>query len=447
MSHKNIVSTSCGPVKGLKQKSCFGDEYYSFQKIPYAAPPIGSLRFRDPQPPEPWKEPLDGTSEGPVAYSFNNYVYSVVGNENCLHLNIFTKNVSCNTGSDWALFAVSNFLLFQLHSKSPAAVMVWIHGGAFVRGSGSAQIYGPDFLLQKHVVLVTFNYRLGALGFLSLKDPALRVPGNAGLRDQLMAIKWVKENVANFGGDPNNITLFGESAGAASVHYHMNNEHSRGLFHKAILMSGCIYNNWALAPDKNWAQRLGAKLGLETDDEAALLAFLQKVEPEQLVLAQEKLLTEEEKLDQTMAATIPMVESYASEQGFIVGDPLKAAKKAWGNEIDILIGGCSNEGLLWFKEVNQKSLEKHASLEHFVPFEIRAAKPADQKSAAESLLNFYFQGKPPSMDHFDEFITVSRRPIEPTFPIFHFFPAPRRLQFLAWLSSRTNCPPQVCQHR
>lgn len=95
MSNKNpVVTTKYGPVKGVKKKAHFGEEYFSFQKIPYAKPPLDELRFRDPVPPEPWKEQLDASNEGPVAYSWNNYVYSVVGNENCLHVNVFTKNVS-----------------------------------------------------------------------------------------------------------------------------------------------------------------------------------------------------------------------------------------------------------------------------------------------------------------------------------------------------------------
>jgi len=210
MSGKNpIVQTSLGPVKGVRQKTCFGDEYFTFHKLPYAKPPIGPLRFLDPQPPDPWKE-LDATTEGPVAYSFNNYVFGVVGNENCLHVNVFSKN---------------------LNHKAMLPVMVYIHGGAFQRGSSSVLMYGPDFLLNgKNLVFVSFNYRLGALGFLQLKDFSLGVPGNAGLKDQLMALKWIKENINAFGGDPNNITLFGESAGAASVHYHMPPKGLKGCF-------------------------------------------------------------------------------------------------------------------------------------------------------------------------------------------------------------------------
>lgn len=286
--------------------------------------------------------------------------------------------------------------------------MIYIHGGAFVRGSSSTLIYGPDYLLQKNIVFASFNYRLGAFGFLSLQDPNLKVPGNAGLKDQNLALKWIKENISHFGGDPNNITLFGESAGAASVHYHMISNQSNKLFNRAILMSGCVYNNWALVPSKNWAMRLAEKLGWNSNErnENKLLEYLQKVEPEKIILAQEKLLTEEEKLDQLMAAFGPSVEPYASENSFITEHPVEMAKKAWGNNISILIGGCSNEGLLWYKEINKTALEKQATLEHFIPLELREKNDNIQK-LAKLLKDFYFNSNNPTMENMNSYISVS----------------------------------------
>lgn len=117
-------------------------------------------------------------------------------------------------------------------------VCVWIHGGGFVTGSSSTVFYGPDLIVEKDVIMVSFNYRLGIFGFLSLKDPKLGIPGNAGLKDQTMALKWIKENISFFGGDPNNITIFGESAGSGSVHYQLISNLSKGLFKKAVAMSG-----------------------------------------------------------------------------------------------------------------------------------------------------------------------------------------------------------------
>lgn len=286
--------------------------------------------------------------------------------------------------------------------------MVYIHGGAFVRGSSSILIYGPDFLLQKDVVFVSFNYRLGAFGFLSLTDPSLKISGNAGLKDQCLALKWIKENVAYFGGDTNNITLFGESAGAASVHFHMTSPQSRGLFNKAILMSGCIYNNWALVPPRDFANRLGHKLELQFNDERDLIEQLRKLAPEKIILAQERLLSDEEKLDQLMSGMGPVVELYKNDESFIADDIVAMSRSAWGNGIDILIGGCSNEGLLWYKEVNDKVLEKHKTLTHFIPLELRENKSDDEQRAMANLLKeFYFNGRDPSMDELDAYITVS----------------------------------------
>lgn len=106
--------------------------------------------------------------------------------------------------------------------------MVWIHGGGFTGGSSKAEIYGPDFLISENVVVVTINYRLGILGFLSLEDPTLGVPGNAGFKDMIMALRWVQKNIEKFNGDPNNVTIFGESAGGASVHFLMISPMAKG---------------------------------------------------------------------------------------------------------------------------------------------------------------------------------------------------------------------------
>ena len=127
---------------------------------------------------------------------------------------------------------------------------------------------------------------------MSLDDPSLEVPGNAGLKDQNMALKWVKNNIHKFGGDPNNITLFGESAGGCSVHHHMIAEKSKGLFHKAIPMSGCALNNWSVIPRLNWAERLATYLGWNgKGGEAGILEFLQGADPVKIVEAQDRLIT------------------------------------------------------------------------------------------------------------------------------------------------------------
>lgn len=184
------VKTEYGPVKGVKKSSALGRDYVNFQGIPYMKAPVGKLRFVDAQPPEPWTEPLDATQEHSSYVCHNFFTNKVLGKEDSPFINVYT------------------------HEVSPPAlkpVVVWIHGGGFMVGSSCTDCYGPDYLLQKDVIVVTFNYRCGVFGFLTLDDPELGVPGNAGLKDQVFALKWVQRNIERFGGDPNNVTLFGES--------------------------------------------------------------------------------------------------------------------------------------------------------------------------------------------------------------------------------------------
>lgn len=184
------VETQYGPVKGVEKTSALGRNYLNFQGIPYMKAPIGKLRFRDAQAPEKWTEPIDVTKEPPCYVRINFEGLVVQGQEDAAIINVYT------------------------HETNPTelkAVLVWIHGGGFVTGSCQTDMCGPDYLLQKDIVVVSFNYRCGVFGFLTLDDPTLGVPGNAGLKDQTFALKWIQKNIKNFGGDPKNITIFGES--------------------------------------------------------------------------------------------------------------------------------------------------------------------------------------------------------------------------------------------
>lgn len=227
--------------------------------------------------------------------------------------------------------------------------MVYIHGGAFTRGSSGTEFYGPDFLLQKDIVLVTFNYRLGAFGFLTLNDPQAEVPGNAGLKDQSLALKWVKENIQFFGGDPNNITLFGESAGAISVHFHMLSKMSKNLFHRAIVQSGTALR--AIVPDNGYALRLARALGWDGKEGNAkdMVEFLRLQDHTKIASVQEKLITPEEFKDRIMFSFGPVVEPYVSKQCLIARDPKDMCRRAWSRSMPILIGGTSDEGLFSYR--------------------------------------------------------------------------------------------------
>ncbi|XP_069682965.1 juvenile hormone esterase-like isoform X2 [Periplaneta americana] len=193
-----VVVTSKGKVRGTTMVSVRSNmTFYGFMGIPYAKPPLGDLRYKAPLPPDPWDGVKDCVTEGSVCpqETFNG---SYFGDEDCLFLNVYTPKIVPHD---------------KTHLKP---VMVWIHGGFFIIGSGNRDESGPDYLIDEGVVLVTINYRLGILGFLNLKTK--EAPGNAGLKDQILALKWVQENIAQFGGDPNRVTIFGQSSGAVCVH-------------------------------------------------------------------------------------------------------------------------------------------------------------------------------------------------------------------------------------
>ena len=216
-----IAETSMGKVAGVEDAGV-----HVFRGIPYARPPIGTLRFRSPQPPTAWAGVREATRFGPAASQNPSMLGPLLGldvgqlGEDCLYLNVWTPN--------------------PRHGRRP--VMVWIHGGAFVMGAGSQLLYDGQVLARRgDVVVVTINYRLGAFGFLhldELTEGALPATGNEGLLDQIAALEWVHDNIDAFGGDPHNVTIFGESAGSISVATLLGTPRAQGLFHRAILQSG-----------------------------------------------------------------------------------------------------------------------------------------------------------------------------------------------------------------
>ena len=215
-----IVETKEGALQGVSE----GDVTV-FRGIPFAQPPIGELRFRPPRPAEPWSgvrvcDTFGFVAPQPQGQAMAGQATPEEQSEDCLHLNVWTP--ACDDAA--------------------RPVMVWIHGGAFVTGSGSGAFYrGAKLAARGDVVVVTLNYRLGALGFLAhpdLRDEETGSCGNWGLLDQVAALQWVQANITNFGGDPTNVTIFGESAGSMSVSCLVGSPAAQGLFRRAIAQSG-----------------------------------------------------------------------------------------------------------------------------------------------------------------------------------------------------------------
>ncbi|XP_068220139.1 venom carboxylesterase-6-like [Palaemon carinicauda] len=259
------VNTASGPIAGMEEQSTKGKTFYSFYSIPFAEPPVGDLRFKMPTKVKNWEEVRDCTQKPPVCLQYEfpegNELF---GQEDCLYLNIFTPKPH------------------EENARLP--IMVFIHGGAFFTGSSIE--YAPHVMMNHEIVFVTIQYRLGLLGFLSTEDKD--APGNYGLRDQAMALSWVQTNAHLFGGDPVGITIFGESAGAASVHFQILSPRTVGLFQKAILMSGSALGPYAIGGAfKEVAQYTAKMFNCSTEDGSnAMIDCLQKVPALDLVPVQ-----------------------------------------------------------------------------------------------------------------------------------------------------------------
>jgi carboxylesterase type B len=231
-----IVFTKSGALEGFPEMATSGKQMTAFEGVPFAEPPIGPLRFRSPVPKKPWTGIRQAKAPGPDCLQLRAVAH---GKEDCLYLNIYTPKVPVDG------------------EKLDYPVLFWIYGGSFIWGTG--RHYGPAYLLNNDVILVTSNYRMGVLGFMSTGDEAS--PGNYGLKDQALAIKWIHDNIAVFGGDPNRITVMGQSAGAASAHLQIISPTSvaRGLIHSAASLSGTAFNVWALQTP-SYARKLTTRL-------------------------------------------------------------------------------------------------------------------------------------------------------------------------------------------
>jgi para-nitrobenzyl esterase len=217
----HVVETSSGRIRAVNDEGVL-----SFRGIPYAQPPIGPLRFRPPQRPIAWSGVRDAGTYGPAPMQMANPVSAQLGqvppevHEDCLYLNVWTP------GADDA--------------RRP--VLVWLHGGGWVAGAGSLPLHnGARLAARGNVVVVTLNYRLGLFGFLRGKGvcgDALDTAGNEGILDQIAALEWVQDEIGGFGGDPQNVTVFGQSAGAGSAAFLTIMPRARGLVHKVIQQSG-----------------------------------------------------------------------------------------------------------------------------------------------------------------------------------------------------------------
>lgn len=389
-----LVYTQLGVLRGRKllTRTTTQTSYYSFKGIRYAQPPRGSLRFRPPVPLEPWSGIRDALEEGAVCPHRFMLFDTYKGDEDCLYLNVYSPALPDKTSG----------------YNPKLAVMVWIHGGAFAMGSGNAFLYGPDHLVSAGVVLVTLNYRLGALGFLSLEND--EVSGNMGLKDQVMALKWVRDNIAAFGGDPDRVTIFGESAGAASVHLHMLSPASQGLFHAAIAQSGVALAPWALAHEpRERAFELGRELGIDTNSTAELLGYLRATPSELLVKAGARLVgVQGSTADLQSTVALPFLPALEPDlpEAFLTQSPNASVP---GADVPFLTGYNAQEGLILFRRLQRypKLLsELDQKFRRVVPPELLGDNETITNKIAESIRTFYFQQRAVDLRNIDSLIDL-----------------------------------------
>lgn len=319
MALGGIVNTRSGPVQGVDH-----DGVQVFRGIPFAEAPIGERRFKPPVPRAPWTDPLVAEHAGPLAPQNPSPLESMLGagqppiGDDCLSLNIWTPAID----------------------GANRPVLFWIHGGGFVTGAGSTPWYdGTRFARHHDVVVVTVNYRLGALGFLHLADlfgSEWEGSANLGILDQSLALRWTSENIAAFGGDPQNITIFGESAGAMSVGTQLGLPASKGLFKRAIAQSGAAGHVHTREAATKVAQRLLDALGVS--DPVAL----QQVSTEAILAAQSTVNAESSDIGGAGLAFMPCVDGTTLPVG-----PQQAVKDGHARGVDLLVGTNLDETTLF----------------------------------------------------------------------------------------------------
>ncbi|CAB3223614.1 unnamed protein product [Arctia plantaginis] len=331
-----------------------------------------------PQRLQPWTGVRKATKFKPMCYQYKRCSGEppIDGedtmSEDCLYLNVYTPDIK---------------------PKNLLPVMIFIHGGAYVYGSGDDDYYDPQFLVKHGVLLITFNYRLEAIGFLSLDTPD--IPGNAGMKDQVEAFRWVKNNIINFGGDPDNITIFGQSSGAGCVSYHLISPMTRGLFRRAICQSGAAGCWWAGDfGSKHKALLLARQLGCYSEDDETLNKFFKK-QPVQSLVNLKLLLFKSGKPYECCFSVVD--EKDFGQERYFYGDLTEALQNGAHEGVDIMTGYTKDDGLitLVFGCTLQEMVEKAKySNEFFVPkWFATYCLPKDQLEVGRKMRQFYFNDK------------------------------------------------------
>ncbi|KAJ8669923.1 hypothetical protein QAD02_001182 [Eretmocerus hayati] len=320
------VKTPLGTYLGYYKVSLNGRKYAAFEGIPYAQPPIGPLRFENPVPITTRLGRFNATKKGQICAVYEEYAPlkndqpppedSIKGSEDCLFLNVYMP------------------LLDDPRKLMP--VIVYLHGGWYQYNGGFLH---DKYLADRDVIYLTLNYRLGLLGFLSTEDEV--VPGNMGLRDQNLALRWISQFIRYFRGDPAKVTLLGFSAGSASAQYHQLSPLSRGLFSRSIALSGTVFNLWAFAAgSKQKAKQLATLFRCPINSSRSMIICLKKVPTRQLIGASKRFHTWQTNPE---APWGPVIDKY-SRRPFIPRSPKEIFESRSYYDVPAIYGVAQDEG-------------------------------------------------------------------------------------------------------
>uniref|UniRef100_A0A1B6F8S3 Carboxylic ester hydrolase n=1 Tax=Cuerna arida TaxID=1464854 RepID=A0A1B6F8S3_9HEMI len=373
-----IVQTAQGKLKGTTVLSWSGNTIISFIGVRFAEPPVGQNRFKDPISVEAWNGVRNATEDGPLCPQLvpDDITISegIITSEDCLFLNVHTKSLT---------------------GKKP--VIIYFHPGGFVAGTGNNVWTGPQYFLDQDIVLVTSNYRLGPFGFISTGDSVMS--GNYGLKDQLEVMKWVKQNIAAFGGDPDSVTLFGYSAGAGSIQLHMVSPLSKGLFHRAITSSCSATTPAVLNRDPaSLSRRYANLLNCSTETSHQIRDCLLRHSVADLLAAAGRIW---DTLQPPFSLFGPVVEKQGGDKRFLRDDPVKLFQSGQFNQVP-LITGITRDEFNWraqFLLTNSTYVNRiNNEFDEIAPWEFHYPREPRQvsKRISAALKQFYFNNQPVS---------------------------------------------------
>ncbi|CAG9768554.1 unnamed protein product [Ceutorhynchus assimilis] len=362
------VTVSTGRLVGIRDVTAEQRiPFNAFMGIPYAEPPVGELRFAAPVKKSNWSGVWDATEDGDVCIQGSGK--NIRGSEDCLTMNVYAPKNAKNL-----------------------PVMVWIHGGGFTGGESLRRVYGPDFFLNEGVIMVALNYRLGIFGFMTTQDKT--VSGNWGLKDQILALQWVQENIRQFGGDPDKVTIFGESAGGASVSYLLQIPKAQGLFRSAILQSGTSENLWALTTrGRQAAFQVGYQMGIATLLSRTLMNRLRRVDADKLQ-SHAASVQNTAYLPNPLRGLIwaPTIEVEGPDAVFTAKSDEYVRSGAYPNKVPVMIGFTSNEA----GHAHGVSESIRNALVYFdivpsnlAPFSLTSNSSKRREAASDIRVNFY----------------------------------------------------------